>query len=181
MKSVRHFFLLVGSTLAAFGCTEESFGAAHPELERADVENIDEGDAEGSAYAGRYTIVRFDITRCVCAEGSEGVDCDNVELAAEGLVIQQDDGELTAQPVFDRGVRPDTHWAGGVDADGSFRIGGTTDATGSASGIAIELVEGKFGPAGKLDALWRSRVQASSQGGNIDCELAYAIEAGRSD
>jgi hypothetical protein len=176
-----HLFLLVATTLA---CTEASLGTAHPELERADVENINEGDAQGSDYAGRYTIVRFDVVRCVCAEGADAFDCDTVELAAEGLAVEQDDGALAAQPVFDGEPHPDIHWAGGVDADGSFRLGGVFDATddfGDPIGNAIELVEGEFGASGELEALWTSRLQAVFEDSNVDCELSYDIEAALSD
>jgi hypothetical protein len=168
----------------AAGCSETSVGTGHPPLGRADVENIEEGDAQGSDFSGRYTITSFDVTRCDCREGSDAFDCSTFELAAEGIAIEQDEGLLEAQAIVDGDIVPDIRFGGGVDSDGSFQMGSVLEATnefGDPIGTTFQLVEGELDGASALAALWMTRLEAVLDGTSIDCDVDYEIEGNRID
>jgi hypothetical protein len=179
MKTIIRFSLS-SWMLVAGGCGEDGSSP----LERGDVQNIGEGDAEGSELTGLYTFTSFDVTRCHCRNGSSAFDCSTVSLTAEGFAIEQHNGFLAAEGVFGGHVVSEVRYTGGVDADGAFRLGAVLDVTGAAGatiGSSLNHLEGAFDGTGRIDLEMRTRLEAIVDGTSVDCDIDFDIAGSRSN
>lgn len=166
---------------AAAACQSQvlSIGAGPP-LELEDVQDVPSGDGSGTDASGGYLFVDFEVVRCECRDGSATVFGCSLpwELGADGLWLDQDGGSLRATLI--RGSQLEQAFAleGGIDADGSFEIGGSYDVVDfqSTIGQGYHLARGIVDPMARITMAWTTRVQFVEAEASFDCDVDADFE-----
>ena len=179
-------FTALGGLAACSGGTDDSdeaptAGAPHAppigghDLDKSTVTSIADGDANGTAFAGEYEV---EIHTSAC-EGACG-PIESFGLAVTFCDVGETDHDQPNVTQTDGHVRMDTNAAvtrmeGGIDAEGSFDVGGYATALGG----AIE-VTGRV--TGRLDVGVHAMTAEASgwaqgvvDGHYIDCVGTYEI------
>jgi hypothetical protein len=146
-------------------------------LGRDDVTTIGPGDASGAEWGGVYSIsVRTEDCEGSCSVEAEYFTasiCDVGDVDTEAVLITQDDGALSVE--WDE---PLSLLEGGVDADGTFEVGGFGTESGGDLEISLR-VDGTFSGA-ILSARARSWSVGEVMDDGVDCLGHYVIEGTRS-
>lgn len=146
-------------------------------LERSDVEDLAPGDATGSDASGVYELELFArdcLGSCLVRAGVITASlCDAGELATEIVEVTQTDGRL----VMDSAGLVVERITGGIDADGSFEVGGFGTQYGGSVAVAVYssgTLEGD-----RFTGTAQSRGSGSVEGNSIDCTAIYEISGVR--
>lgn len=175
------FIALALAVSATVACQSQvlSIGAGPP-LELDDVQDVPLGDGSGTDASGGYLFVDFEVVRCECRDGSATVFGCSLpwELGADGLWLEQDGGSLRATLI--RGSQLEEAFAleGGIDADGSFEIGGSYDVVDfqSTIGQGYHLARGTVDPMTRITMAWTTRVQFVEADASFDCDVDAEFE-----
>ncbi len=146
------------------------------DLEPQDTENLPTGSAVGSDVSGAYLFTSFERRSCTCTSGDESELC-AVTLVAEGIVLEQNDGALSLQWFESLMPEDDVVLTGGIDADGSFTVGGvnTVIVDGEPAWQTSNLVEGTVEARVGGDLIWTARSQAVLDGVSADCAMVFDL------
>jgi len=117
---------------AAFGLLAASCGEGSRRLTATDVTGLPPGDASGMSFAGPYLITGGKIEDCACSRPANYCSTARVNVG-RAIVVTQNGGSMTA--VFD--MVPDLVYAGGVNADGTYRLGVAIDKPGTLEYVAM--------------------------------------------
>jgi hypothetical protein len=176
--------LVAAAAVAAAGCGPRTYQGSAPwspsggaPLERDDVKDLPPGGASGTGYSGTYVVVAASRDGCACRSGDPELVCGGGVEEGAFLAAVQVNGAFTL-------VAGDP-LEGGIDADGTFLVGGVGDvwnqATGERIGETYTLVEGAVSWSGTapeaLDASWETRAQFYYAGTAYDCDLFLSLHA----
>lgn len=170
--------LLPLATAAALtACADDSTDES---LSMQSVTEIPEGDAAGTDRSGSYQVDLYTSHcegKCLAVSDWYTVTfCDVGDRDLESFHAEQDDGALQIDGNDDNYV---SRYEGGIDADGSFEVGGyATDAGGAMKSTA--RVEGSIDEAGVIDAVAEIHVWGSFEGNGVDCYATYEVAGERS-
>jgi hypothetical protein len=158
--------------LSATGC---SSGASNPDLSASSVTSIPNGTGTGTAASGTYS-VEIDVTACsgACSTTELGVPvqlCTTGSAGTASIIVVQSGGHLTAQATGNLYVNA---FAGGINADGSFDIGGLTEEIDGASVTVTSRAEGTV-VQDLLSASVVSEGEGTVNGSAINCEQTAQI------
>ncbi len=181
MSTVRTQLSLLATFTLALGCSGDdlSVGGDDPEtLERTDVDDLPPGAGGGEDVSGTYLFTSFDQRSCSCSRGDEAAFCE-IMLAAEAVTLTQTGGSLELRALDVSAEEILVELSGGIDGDGTLRVGGVntiTDGAGAAIGETVNLVEGTVtaGQGGTLTWLIRSQAVLDSQ--TVDCSTAVELD-----
>jgi hypothetical protein len=172
---MRHALFL--ASLLALTTIAPSCGGADA-LSPSAVQNVPPGNATGSALSGSWDIRRV-TTSCsgVCAATVSGFRvsvCDVGTTDDGSATLTQTDGRLD----LDVSDTPSTY-RGGVDADGSFELGGYATQDGG-SLVITARVDGTFRQptaltGATLTATASSRTRGTYSGQTLNCTGAYDV------
>ncbi len=145
------------------------------ELDRDEVTNIPPGNATGSAASGSYTFELY-VSKCsgTCPLVTVGLStlstCDVGFRDEADVTLTQSDGRIQ----IDSQDLLVTRMVGGLNADGSFDVGGY----GTQLSGAIEITtraHGVLAQDGSVTAQNRTRAQGNVNGTTVDCTATYDV------
>lgn len=142
--------------------------------------SVPPGDAMGSDRSGEYSVEIY-TARC---EGSCGAKeagfvisfCDVGERDQESFTATQEDGELRIDGDDGNYV---SRYTGGIDADGSFEVGGYATSLGGAI-EATAFVQGTFDGKSGFQAVADIHIWGSYDDETVDCFATYETDGVRS-
>ena len=152
-------------------------GCAGGGLQRSDVEDLPAGDAVGTAASGDYGLELY--TRScsgTCLVHSGGFTaslCDVGQIDDTTLTVTQQDGALVMQSdglVLDR-------LTGGLDADGTFDVGGWGTQQGGEVEVEVRSSGTLAGDA--FTGTAESRGHGHVGGEHVDCTARYDLSGAR--
>jgi hypothetical protein len=160
--------------LVVAGCGAGGAGAppddpSEPTLTHDDVSAVPDGNAVGMNFSGVYTSVSNLRTACRCRVG--GPCALGFAGTGETISVFETDGHLRAP---NDNLGGPTELLGGVNADGTFTLGGLLESVGETDFIRFQ---GQFTlAAGKADSFQATvdrTTQSSSQGKPFDCDFRF--------
>jgi len=159
---------LIGVTWALLSSGTWACGgeARPPTLTNQDVTNLPPGDATVTTFSGTYVVQSASIVACYCRTGS----CSTFQAQTGGMVTYvQQAGQLSQ--VDTNGATVAT---GGVDQDGKFWLGGTSQVLG---GTSYDRVDGMFVLAGGSPSSANITTDSTATAGaplGFDCDVSAA-------
>jgi hypothetical protein len=149
------------------------------DLSQSTVTSIPPGNAQGSALSGDYQITVYTTScagTCPLIDGISSCDVGHESIRAVQVTqvdgrLQTDDDELDVSRLV-----------GGINADGSFDIGGFATQKSSAISVA-ERVTGTVGSADEfhtpMNATVQERATGMAEGTSLDCLSTYSVSGTR--
>lgn len=167
--------LLAVAVLLSTGCSKEP--------DPIDPNTLPPGDATGTGHTGEFTYSEV-VTSSSCPDRWEDVDLPR-EGSTRSVTVsaEQDDGYFRI--LFpDLGSDPGAILDGGIDRDGTFRIGGDYYCTGTPEVIFVHLMDGEFrGGMDEIEGHARIGVTVVNEPSDpevaMECELRVEFEASR--
>ena len=151
------------------------------DLDRDVVTNLPPGSAAGAAASGRYRLqIRTRSCNGSCSVTVIGISwrlCEVDDDDTETVTVLQKDGALEMTEIGSSMYVDQMH--GGINADGSFDIGGYELQQGSSVGVAIRA-RGSIAPDGTLVADVQGKGNGSYEGQTISCRASYEVTGQRS-
>lgn len=171
-------FTLVCSLILALA---QSACSGDGDLDRDVVTNLPPGNASGAAVSGTYRL-QIHTSSCSgsCAVTVIGISwrlCEVGDDDTETVKVAQKDGALEMTEIGSSMYVDQMH--GGINADGSFDIGGYEPQQGSSVAVAIRA-RGKIAPDGTLVADVEGKGNGSYEGQTISCRATYEVTGQRS-
>jgi len=166
------WFLLMGLiALMATGCGGDGGGY----LAKKTVTGLPAGDATGSDFSGEYDV---ELYTSDCSGACPTIDyglftwsiCDVGDKDSDYVTVLQTDGRL--QVDSDGGLVV-TRLSGGINADGSFDVGGWSTEAGGDVTITARAA-GTISDAG-ISATAKARAVGKAEGEFINCTATYEI------
>lgn len=165
------FRLLVLASLFGVAACGGDAGSSLSTLTRIDVSGLPAGNAIGPTVSGRYVTAGGAYEACHCRVGS----CSLIHgMDGEMLSFTQQDGALSMM------VASGFDYAGGINQDGEFWLGGAGEAPGL---VQNALIHGEFMFADSQPIDFRATVEttfiasASAAGANLDCDTLARLTA----
>lgn len=164
----------VAALAAMFLSTMAACGGGS-DLDRDAVTNIPPGDATGSAASGSYSFDLY-ISKCsgTCPLITVGLStlstCDVGFRDTADVTLTQSDGRIQ----IDSQDLLVTRMTGGLDADGSFDVGGYGTQLSGAIDITTRA-HGVLAQDGSVTAQNRTRAQGNVNGTKVDCTATYDV------
>lgn len=164
--------LLTGCMLSCAACG----GADTAGLDPAEVENIGPGNASGQAFSGVFELE----VRTVACDGSCSAStglftaslCDVGDVDYETVLINQHDGVLQVE-----WSEPVSRLRGGIDANGSYEVGGYGTQSGGDLEISVRVDGAIDGP--DLTGTARSWSVGAIDDDRVDCVGDHEITGSR--
>jgi hypothetical protein len=125
------WWITVAATLGLLAASCGGDGSRR--LTATDVTGLPPGDASGTSFAGHYLITAGKIEDCACSRPDNYCSTARVNVGRT-IAVTQNGGSMTA--VFD--MVPDLLYAGGVNADGTYRLGAAIDKPGTLEYLAMQ-------------------------------------------
>ena len=167
--------LLLASLPMLTGCNDRHGGDP---IE--DAMSVPPGDAVGSDRSGEYAVEIYTARcdgSCGAKEGGWIISfCDVGERDSESFTATQQDGELRIDGDDGNYV---SRYTGGIDADGSFEVGGYATSLGGAI-EATAFVAGTFDGTSSFEAVADIHIWGSYDDESVDCFATYETEGVRS-
>jgi hypothetical protein len=148
-------------------------------LTQSNVSNLPPGDAQGSAFAGNYVLAIY-TTSCtgVCPLVDGLSSCDVGHESQEVPTVSQTNGRLELDDLNLYVPR----LVGGIDADGSFDIGGFATQLGGVIAIANRATGTVTSPdilAAAMSATSEEHITGTTMGITLDCVATYSVTGAR--
>ena len=152
-----------------FACACGSAGEDAPKtLTAADVNNLPAGDAVGSSFSGIYLIQeRSRITGCHCRAGA----CDLYKGTLNSFDLTQTNGALH---VLEHGQFNNSDFQGGINSDGTFRVGSMSVAN---TLNLLSVLSGTVFARDHFDARSQNTLKGQINGQETDCDLGVEFRA----
>jgi hypothetical protein len=155
-------------------------GGGGASLGIGDVTSIPSGTATGTAASGTYAVT-IAVSACSGACTATGLGltislCTAGTSSSANIIVVQSGGHLTAQTTSgDTGV---ASYAGGINSDGSFDVGG---ATSNADGEDVTITSEATGSleGNVLSATVQTLYSGDASGNPIDCQATTQVSGVR--